>query len=684
MGNTAPAAIEPPATPLRQADYAYAFHAAPIALVVATAEGSIVTANVAACELVGRALSELVGADLEALIATSDRGLLAVGGAPSAVDGHRVVQLRESGGVSVEDFERRLRHERAIAACANALLRAEEDRDLQPALEALLGAAEVTSLFVEVNVDDPELGPCTSLIHEVSQPWPVSSREYWERMPWSRMPDSYAVLSRGEIFVMDPDKLGPDEASVYEGIQVFAEVDAPVYVHGEWTGLVGFADRHRARNWDRGEIRLLRTAAQMLGAFWEKRAARDELVATLADAEKRVRYEHALFEASRALQSTTDEAALPTAIDALLSATKGNYGFVEHNVLDPELGWCTEILHTSVMHDDGSVEHRIDPYWARVAWSRMPDSHARLSLGEPFVFHREDLGPVERATYEGDDLLVYSEVDIPVFVEGEWVGLVGFSDTREPRDWEQADVLLLRTAADMIGAFWARQRAEARLHKLVKSKDEFLAGVSHELRTPLTTVVGLSAELRDRPGDFTPAVRQELVGLIAAESSEMAGLVADLLVAARDDVDAVSVHPEPVDLAEEFESVAHALAESHHVSVDASAGGRAWADPIRVRQILRNLTTNAARYGGKRVQFVVERRGGVVIATVHDDGEPISEGDRDRIFDAYHRAHEPGSQPSAVGLGLTVSRRLARLMGGELRYRAEGGNVFELELPAAP
>jgi signal transduction histidine kinase len=74
-----------------------------------------------------------------------------------------------------------------------------------------------------------------------------------------------------------------------------------------------------------------------------------------------------------------------------------------------------------------------------------------------------------------------------------------------------------------------------------------------------------------------------------------------------------------------------------------------------------------------------------VFVRVRDDGPGVPAGLRERIFDPYESAHDPAGQPGSVGLGLTVSRKLARLMGGDLTYcYEEATSVFELRLPAAP
>ncbi|MFQ5967022.1 MAG: ATP-binding protein [Acidimicrobiia bacterium] len=230
-----------------------------------------------------------------------------------------------------------------------------------------------------------------------------------------------------------------------------------------------------------------------------------------------------------------------------------------------------------------------------------------------------------------------------------------------------------------------RKEYETRLEELIRSKDEFVASVSHELRTPLTAVVGLAQELRDSQDSFSPAERSELIDMIAGQATEVADIVNDLLVAARADIGMVSIQPEAIDLAEEVCSVLPALPEEDQSRIDAVCHPtHCIADPTRVRQIIRNLLTNAFRYGGSHIELETAENDGLAILEVRDDGEGIIPEDVDRIFDPYQRAHPKTSQPASVGLGLTVSRQLARLMGGDVTYRKRDGlSVFVLSLPLA-
>ncbi len=228
-----------------------------------------------------------------------------------------------------------------------------------------------------------------------------------------------------------------------------------------------------------------------------------------------------------------------------------------------------------------------------------------------------------------------------------------------------------------------RKQAERRLRELVQSKDDFIATISHELRTPLTSVLGFATVLRDADGALSVAERAEMVRLIAEQAAELATIVEDLLVAARSRVDRLAVHRVDVDLAAELDTVLETTPQVAGLRIGVRAQPvRAAADPVRVRQILRNLLTNAARYGGGEISVSVDLRGDTASVQVRDDGAGVPEGDREAIFERYHSSRSV-LQPGSVGLGLTVSRELARLMGGEVTYRRDDGqSCFELTLPA--
>lgn len=223
---------------------------------------------------------------------------------------------------------------------------------------------------------------------------------------------------------------------------------------------------------------------------------------------------------------------------------------------------------------------------------------------------------------------------------------------------------------------------ERRLQHEIESKDRFLASVAHELRTPLTAVVGFAHELQDDSGVYTDDERKEFQHLIAHHSSELAHLIEDLLVWARADIGEVQVRPRVIDLGV---CVAECLESMPETGIALDWFGEpthAFADSSRVRQIVRNLVTNAVRYGGPDSRVVVTSEDSWAVIEVSDDGPEIPADRHELIFAPYSRAEISESMPGSIGLGLTVSRTLARLQGGDLEFVREAErNIFRVTLP---
>lgn len=211
-------------------------------------------------------------------------------------------------------------------------------------------------------------------------------------------------------------------------------------------------------------------------------------------------------------------------------------------------------------------------------------------------------------------------------------------------------------------------------------KDRFVAGVSHELRTPLTSVVGLARALAEPGAEFSTDEHDELLHLIVRESEEVASIVEDLLVSSRIDRGQMNIASVPLRLDEEL----CAVVEVCEVDVEPirieplTVNG----DCIRIHQIIRNLITNADRYGGEAVTVSVFPDGSEAVLAIRDDGPGIPAGKRDLIFTAFGKAHDDPGRTESVGLGLAVSRSLARMMDGDVIYKRHGEwTSFELRLP---
>jgi signal transduction histidine kinase/PAS domain-containing protein len=382
-------------------------------------------------------------------------------------------------------------------------------------------------------------------------------------------------------------------------------------------------------------------------------------------------FEHALALCSRSLLMGRGETALEEALTTLRVAIGADRSYLTVNVDDPEQGASFHIVRSV-----STPHYAVDEWMGRVIpWSKYPMARDVLVAGESFQYIGTD---------EPDSGWSRSVLSVPVFTEGRWAGTVGFMDMRRRRPWSNEAVRMLEVAAPMLGTFWEREVTRQRLEELVISKDRFVASVSHELRTPLSAVLGFAQELKANADSYRAEELADMLELIADQSQEMADMVEDLLVSARADIGMVTIHPQDVYLRSQAETVLAGLGSTGGKQIEVVGGrGKVWADPSRTRQIIRNLLTNALRYGGDQVVVEAVERSEETMLTVTDDGPGLDPTRWEEIFEPYQRAHHSPTQPASIGLGLTVARQLARLMGGELTYRtSEEGSVFTLTLPS--
>lgn len=313
-------------------------------------------------------------------------------------------------------------------------------------------------------------------------------------------------------------------------------------------------------------------------------------------------------------------------------------------------------------------------------------------------------GAIIKVTDDGDwDGLVPAPATVvmvaPLLAGDRHTGAIVVADPlSEVGSFNQRDLKILETLAGRLGVSLENGRLEdslsevtrlkERLEELVASKDQFIASVSHELRTPLTGIVGLAQELRLNRDLFGIEELDEFLGHIYEQSTEMGNIIEDLLIAARADIGTLVVKPTTLRVAEALAPVlvSHTR-KAGSKTLDTVPRGESItveADGLRLRQIVRNLLTNAVRYGGSKIWVEVASRGGMVEVSVVDDGEGVPAESIEEIFRPYGRAAGGQANPSSVGLGLSVSLQLARLMGGDLEYRRRGDQtLFVVSLPMA-
>ena len=254
-------------------------------------------------------------------------------------------------------------------------------------------------------------------------------------------------------------------------------------------------------------------------------------------------------------------------------------------------------------------------------------------------------------------------------------------------------VFLLSAAATV--AWQARQArrlkaAQHRAEEANRSKSEFLANMSHEIRTPLNGVVSMADALARR--ELQPQ-EHEMVELIRSSSATLERLLSDILDSARIESGQVAIERAPFDLEQAVRDVAalwRARAEETGVALevefDPALAGRVEGDPVRVRQVLTNLVSNALKFtseGYVRVS-VAAGAGDVVAFRVEDTGVGFDATQKARIFGRFQQADGSITRRyGGTGLGLAISSALVELMGGALDCDSTPGegSAFWFDIP---
>jgi signal transduction histidine kinase len=227
------------------------------------------------------------------------------------------------------------------------------------------------------------------------------------------------------------------------------------------------------------------------------------------------------------------------------------------------------------------------------------------------------------------------------------------------------------------------EATNAELIEANEAKSRFLANMSHELRTPLNSIIGFTGTiLQGLAGPLTDEQQRQLA-MVDRSSRHLLGLINQILDLSRIEAGEESLEPESFaleGLLDEVRDLMTPIAETKHVSVTV---GRPYpktddlvtADRSKLKQILVNLAGNAVKFthdGGVTMSW--ERSDGHLSVTVSDSGVGIPPAETEGIFEAYRQIQDAaGYKPQGTGLGLTVSRRLAHLMGGDIRLASELG-----------
>lgn len=422
--------------------------------------------------------------------------------------------------------------------------------------------------------------------------------------------------------------------------------------------------------------------------------------------EERMRYETELSNVSQQLLKDEPEEALQGALEHLKRASKASRVYIFENFEEYNMSTKERKLYTKYAYE--ACGEGVEPQIHHPALKRFsfePDFvrwKSRLSQGMYIAGDVEDFprSEIEVLSSQG----IQSLLVIPIFVEKKWYGFLGFDEVHKRRRWNQQDVRVLNTAADMMGSYIEKKKRETAMKNSQKKlrvamknaqeanrqKSEFIANMSHEIRTPMNAIIGFAEILEKEVPD---PKHREYIQSIKRGGENLLTLMNDILDLSKIEAGMVKVEKTQVslrDLMEEIRDIFELRAKQKNlqfrIEIQEDLPQRLWLDETRIRQILLNLVGNGIKFTHKgfvKIRTSFEKkdsRHGTLQIEVVDTGKGISKRGQQEIFKPFVQWNPREDASQGTGLGLSITKNLVEILEGELQLFSvpKRGTRFQL------
>jgi GAF domain-containing protein len=503
-----------------------------------------------------------------------------------------------------------------------------------------------------------------------------------------------AVLERRVIHI--PDVLADPEYTWHEGQKVAgnrAVLGVPLLRDGNPIGVIAVA-RKVPEPFTSKQIELVTTFADQAVIAIENVRLFDEVQARTRELAQSVEELQALGEVSQAVNSTLDLQTVLSTIVAKavqLSGTEGGAIYVFDELeqlfrLQATYGFSEELVAAVQDQHIGASD----------AIRQATQARQPLEIAD---IHDEPTSPLReiamRAGYR-------ARLTVPLVGGDKVVGALVIR-RKQPGNFPKGTIHLLQTfAAQSVLAiqnarlFREIEDKSRQLQLASEHKSQFVSSVSHELRTPLNAIIGLTEMMVKNAARFGTEKAQEPLQRVNRAGTHLLGLINQVLDLSKIEAGKLELNPQTVQLAPLINDVigtAGQLAEQNknRLLVDAQKDlGALTVDPMRLRQILLNLLSNACKFTKagevKLTARKVSNGSSFVEFAVSDTGIGMTPEQQAKLFEEFSQADRTTAQHfGGTGLGLAITRKLARMMGGDVTVTSEPGkgSVFTVRLPAA-